>query len=65
MTTQDHNWHSDYMRKCRKLPTESLEFIIRDCKAALVAMPDNPKAGIYADEINYCAMELASRRKAQ
>ena len=33
-----------------------------DCSRALEAMPDNPKAGQYQDEILYCAMELNKRR---
>lgn len=36
-------------------------FTIKDAQEALQAMPDNPKAGYYQDEISYCAMELRRR----
>jgi hypothetical protein len=54
--------HIKYPKSLKSKSIESLRYIIRDCKAALSAMPDNPKAGYYADEINYCVMELHSRK---
>ena len=41
----------------------SLRFTIRDCQKAMKANPDNPKCGVYADEINYCASELNRRKR--
>ena len=35
---------------------------INDCSEALEANPGGHKAGYYADEIHYCAMEVAKRR---
>ena len=54
-------WHSDYMDKCRTRTVESLRYVIEDCRSAILAMPDNPKAGQYQDEIHYCHMELRRR----
>jgi len=53
--------HTNYPKSLKSKSTESLLFIIRDCQEALKAMPDNPKAGHYADEINYCSMEINRR----
>jgi hypothetical protein len=57
-------WHSQTMAKFKVLSDESLKYIMFDCRQALKAMPDNPKAGQYMDEIHYCLMELARRRIA-
>jgi hypothetical protein len=54
--------HAEYQRKVRKMETASLLYIIKDCQEAMRAMPDNPKNGFYADEINYAASELHRRR---
>ena len=56
------NWHSEYIAKAKKMSSDQLLFIARDCKAAMAANPENPKAGQYADEMLYCMNELASRR---
>lgn len=53
--------HQAYPRALRQKSNDSLWFIIRDCQAAIRANPDNPKCGYYADEISYCANELARR----
>ncbi len=53
--------HSEYMEQVKLLSVESLRYIIKDCSEALKANPDGHKAGHYADEINYCAMELYAR----
>ena len=61
MTAPQMN-HTEYMNKVKKLSEESLRYIIKDCREAMEAMPNNPKNGYYADEIHYCAMELAKRK---
>jgi len=53
--------HEHYQRQCRHRTIEQLQYIIADCKLAIAAMPHGYKAGYYADEINYCAMELRYR----
>jgi hypothetical protein len=55
--------HNRYPKLCRTRSEAELRFTIADCQAALRAMPDNPKAGYYLDEINYCADELARRNR--
>jgi hypothetical protein len=54
--------HAEYQRQIKTKSTIELHFIIKDCKEAIVAIPDGPKAGYYADEIHYCAMELRARQ---
>ena len=54
--------HSHYQRRCCHRTIEQLRYVIADCTAAITANPDNPKNGYYADEINYCSMELAKRK---
>jgi hypothetical protein len=56
--------HAEYQKKCRGLSDAQLRFIIRDAKEAIKAMPDNPNAGYYADEVHYAAMELRIRQQA-
>lgn len=53
--------HAAYQRKVKTLSTASLLFIIKDAGEAIKANPDGPKAGYYADEINYCSDELSKR----
>jgi hypothetical protein len=55
--------HAAYQRKVRKMSELSLKFIIKDATEAINANPDGPKAGYYADEINYCCDELHRRRQ--
>ena len=55
-------WHTQTMKRYKGLDIESLKYIMFDCRQALKAMPDNPKAGQYIDEIHYCLMELSRRR---
>lgn len=57
--------HSRYPLILKGTSDGELYFIIHDCKAAIAAMPDGPKAGYYADEIHYASMELARRRKKE
>ena len=53
--------HSEYPKRLRSLPTESLYFIIKDAGEALRVNPGGDKAGYYSDEIHYAAMELKRR----
>jgi hypothetical protein len=55
--------HNEYPRRLRTKSTAELKFAQSDAQAAMKAMPDGPKAGYYADEINYISMELARRAK--
>jgi hypothetical protein len=56
--------HRAYQTKCKRLSSDSLRYIINDCQEALAANPEGHKAGYYADEINYCSMELSARKRA-
>jgi hypothetical protein len=58
-----HIDHREYPRLCRGRSDAELLFTIADCQATLAAWPDQPNHGYYADEINYCADELARRRR--
>lgn len=55
--------HGEYQKKLKKLPYDSLLFIIKDAGEAIKALPENPNNSYYADEICYAGMELAKRRK--
>lgn len=55
--------HVTYAARCRRMSGAELSFTIADCQAALRAMPDNPKAGYYMDEIHYATAELARRAR--
>jgi hypothetical protein len=55
--------HNEYPRRLCTKSTAELKFAQSDAQAAMKAMPDGPKAGYYADEINYISMELARRAK--
>jgi DNA-binding cell septation regulator SpoVG len=61
MAAQATNWHSDYQKKVQNLDVDALNHIIEDCRAAIEALPSNPKCGQYTDEIHYCSMELKRR----
>ena len=63
-TQADGKWHSEYMAKVKTMPTDSLRYVIQDCRDAIEAMPENPKCEQYMDEIHYCAMELRLRNEA-
>ena len=54
--------HAAYQEKVRSMTDAELGYTIRDCKAAIAAMPNGYKAGYYADEISYCCNELHRRR---
>lgn len=59
--TQNQIDHENYPKSLKAKSEYSLRYIIHDAKQALFLFPENKKAGYYADEINYCRMELASR----
>ena len=63
-TQGDGKWHSEYIAKMKPMPTDSLRYVIEDCRNAIEAMPENPKCEQYMDEIHYCAMELRIRNEA-
>lgn len=56
--------HAEYQKKTRTMSADSLRYVIKDCRQVLAAMPDGSNAGYYADEINYCAMELHRRGRS-
>jgi hypothetical protein len=53
--------HKNYPKRLRCMSVAELRWNLKDARAALTAMPDNPKAGYYADEISYIVMELKRR----
>ena len=53
--------HTEYPKSLRNKSDDSLRYIIKDAQEALFCFPQSDKSGYYADEINYCAMELQSR----
>ena len=55
--------HTNYPKQLRRKSLPALLFIIKDCKDALAAMPENPKAGYYQDEIHYAAAEVQLRQR--
>jgi hypothetical protein len=59
----DHRWHSAYQAVCKRRDNESLRYVIKDCRDAIRANPENPKCEQYWDEIHYCGMELHKRQK--
>ena len=61
MISYPENWHKAEQEKCAKATDISLRWIILDCREALAANPDNPKAGQYMDTIHYCYQELKKR----
>ena len=56
--------HIEYPKALKRKPDAALFFIMNDAHEAMTANPEGHKAGYYADEINYCADELARRRAA-
>ena len=53
--------HIRYPLELRRKDTAAVRFIMADAYKAMKAMPDGENAGYYADEVNYCADELARR----
>ena len=56
--------HNEYPKSLISKSYNQLKFIMKDAHEAMMANPESPKAGYYADEINYCAMELAKRNRS-
>jgi len=54
--------HASYPKALQSKSEYSLKHIIKDCQEAINAMPGGAKAGYYADEINYCVIELHRRK---
>lgn len=54
--------HIEYPKSLKAKPSASLQYIMKDAYEAMTANPEGEKAGYYADEINYCADELALRK---
>jgi hypothetical protein len=57
----EHINHGEYMAKTKTMMVAELRYTIEDATKAILANPEGHKAGYYADEINYCAMELKKR----
>ena len=55
------HWH--YQKNTETMSEEQLRFIIQDAKKTMSINPEGPNNDYYADEINYCAMELHSRKR--
>ena len=53
--------HAAYTAKVKTKTVAELNYIIADARAAILANPNGPKAGYYADEISYAAAELRDR----
>ena len=53
--------HKDYPENLKTKTDAQLHFAIKDAQQAIAAYPEGYKAGYYADEIHYCAMELKKR----
>ena len=53
--------HTEYPKSLKGRSNDALRYTIADATAAMLAMPEGDKAGYYADEVHYCAMELKSR----
>jgi len=56
--------HAEYPASLKAKSSDSLRFIIADCREALKGWPNHPNAGYYLDEISYCGMELVKRGEA-
>lgn len=61
-TDFDGKWHSEFIAKARRMSKAELLHVIKDCEAAMAALPENPKCEQYADERLYCGMELHRRK---
>lgn len=57
--------HAEYPKRLKEKTDMELHWIIKDASHAIKALPENPNAGYYADEINYCCNELFARRAAR
>lgn len=48
-------------RRFRRLPSDSLRYIVADCRAAIDAMPSGDNVPAYLEEIAYAIAELRRR----
>lgn len=55
--------HRLLMSWVENLEVSSLNHILTDCRNAVEAMPDNPKAGHYTDTAHYIGMRLTRLTK--
>ena len=58
-----HMEHGKYQGKTKAMAKEQLHFTILDARDAIAANPRGVNNDYYADEMNYCSMELFRRRK--
>jgi hypothetical protein len=54
--------HTQYPKSLKSKTVSQLLYIIKDCREALEAMPESPKAGYYADEINVLQHGVVRKR---
>jgi len=57
--------HTEAKQKAKRMSNDALEYTIKDCRAAILAMPDNKKNSEYADVSLYCSEELFARRTGE
>ena len=57
----DGQWHTEYMKKVKRMHDSELHFVIKDCKEALKAYPETSNCNRYLDEILYCQEEIKRR----
>ena len=55
--------HSGYIKQTKTMDMAALLFVIKDCREAMAANPENPKNGDYADQASYCGMEITRRHQ--
>ena len=55
--------HTEYPKTLKGRSEDALRYTIKDATEAMLALPEGHKAGYYADEVHYCAMELTRRQK--
>ena len=55
--------HTNYPKRLRTLPIESLNFISKDARAAVEANPEGENVSYYLDEICYVVNEKIRRNK--
>jgi len=55
--------YGQYQRKTEAMTNDELHFTILDARDVIAANPRGVNNDYYADEINYCSMELYRRRK--
>ena len=63
MVEQTNIDHINYPKYLHNKSIAQLAYVIQDAREAIEAMPEGHKAGYYADEINYCAMEIRRRNQ--